>query len=201
MQDIDSRGDGRPRPLVMLPLAQFASPGAVVIAGRGAINDGVAAVRRPVRTVDAGAAVYNTIRLEQARRDQLGSRILAVVMLGAFCVAVVALSVVGLHTLVGEIARARRREIAIRLALGATPRALFVAELRGTALLVGLATLASLPALTATPALLGSVFQGIGATVYGAAALSISLLATMSIAAAAGPAWKSSHTGAITAAQ
>ena len=202
MQDVDSRGDGHPRPLVLVPMAQFRPAGAVVIAGRATPKAGVAALRAAVRAVDAGAAVYETARLEQARRDALGSRLLAAVMLGAFCVAVLVLSIVGLHTLMAEIARERRREMAIRLALGATPRMLFLTDLRRTLLIVGAACLLAAPAVLAMPMLLGAVFQGIAPAVLGAAPITVLLVAAISLAAAAGPACRSSfRTSAINAVQ
>jgi predicted permease len=199
IDDLDSRGDRQRRPLVILPLSQTPPAGTVVIAGRGPAIDGIAALRAAVRDVDAGIAVYETERLEQARRDALGSRIFAVVMLGAFCVAVVTLSIVGLHTLTGEIARERRRETAIRLALGARPRTLLLVDLRRAALLAAAAALIATPAIAAVPSLLGAVFTGIESTVRTAGVVSALCMGVMSIAAAAGPAWKSSRTTALTA--
>jgi ABC-type antimicrobial peptide transport system permease subunit len=171
----------------------------VVIAGRGRAADGIAALRAAVRETEPGVAVYQTGRLEQARRDALGSRVFAAIMLGAFCLAVVSLSIVGLHTLTAEIARERQRETAIRLALGATPAALLLTELRRTALLVVGATVVSTPAIVAAPRFLETVFSGIAGTVHLAATVSVLCIGAISILAAARPAWKSSRSAALDA--
>jgi ABC-type antimicrobial peptide transport system permease subunit len=143
--------------------------------------------------------VYQTTRLEQARLDALGSRVFAVVMLGAFCLAVVVLSIVGLYTLIAEIARERRRETAIRLALGATPAGLLLADMRRAMLLAVAAAVVAAPAVLAEFSLLGGVFPGIASTTRAAGSASALFIGAVSVAATAWPAWRASFTAALDA--
>jgi ABC-type antimicrobial peptide transport system permease subunit len=191
--DVDARGNGRPRPLVLLPLAQAASQGSVAIVGRGPAAAGLAALRLSLRSIVPDAAVYDARSLADARRDVLGPRIFAIVLLGLFCAAVLLLSLVGLHALFVELARERQKETAIRLALGARPRELFSAELRRAGVLLASAAAATLPAWLALPKLMGPVFQDVQAVVWPAAGLSLLLISIFSTAAIGGPSWRASH--------
>jgi ABC-type antimicrobial peptide transport system permease subunit len=85
----------------------------------------------------------------------------AAIALGAFGVLAVMLAATGIHGVVSYAVARRRREIAIRVAVGATSRSILLLVLRRVAILVVIGALAGLPLAVATGGLLASiVYQG-----------------------------------------
>jgi ABC-type antimicrobial peptide transport system permease subunit len=84
----------------------------------------------------------------------------AAVVLGAFGVLAVMLAATGIHGVVSYAVARRRREIAIRVAVGATRRSIMQLVLRRVAALVALGTLFGLPLALATRELLGTIVFG-----------------------------------------
>jgi putative ABC transport system permease protein len=78
-----------------------------------------AAVQRELRAVDATAAVENVKTLEQIRNDSLASRTFATQLLVGFAAIGTVLTLVGIYGVLSLSVAARRREIAIRTAVGA----------------------------------------------------------------------------------
>jgi len=82
----------------------------------------VAAVQRELHSVDPTVAVENVKTLEQIRRDSLGSRTFAMQLLVGFSLAGSVLTLVGIYGVLSLSVTSRRREIAIRTAVGAQQR-------------------------------------------------------------------------------
>jgi putative ABC transport system permease protein len=82
----------------------------------------VAAVRRELLSVDPTAAVENAKTLEQVRSDSLASRIFAMDLLVGFSLVGSVLTLVGIYGVLSLSIASRRRELAIRTAVGAEPR-------------------------------------------------------------------------------
>jgi len=80
------------------------------------------AVRREVRSVDPTAAVENEKTLEEIRSDSLASRAFATQLLVGFSIVGSILTLVGIYGVLSLSVAARRREIAIRTAVGARRR-------------------------------------------------------------------------------
>ncbi len=79
----------------------------------------IEAVRRALRTVDPTAAVENVKTLDQIRDDSLGSRTFAMQLLVGFALVGSVLTLVGIYGVLSLSIASRRREIAIRTAVGA----------------------------------------------------------------------------------
>jgi putative ABC transport system permease protein len=79
----------------------------------------VAAVERELHAIDPTAAIENVKTLEQIRDDSLASRIFAMRLLIGFSVVGSALTLVGVYGVLSLSVASRRRELAIRSALGA----------------------------------------------------------------------------------
>jgi putative ABC transport system permease protein len=91
----------------------------------------VSAVQREVRAVDPTAAVEHVRTLDEVRRGSLASRTFAMQLLVGFSIVGGVLTLVGVYGVVALSVAARRREIAIRTAVGARLRdirGLFFAE-------------------------------------------------------------------------
>ena len=79
----------------------------------------MAAVPRELHAVEPTAAVENMKTLEQIRDDSLASRTFAMQLLVGFAVVGSVLTLVGIYGVLSLSVAARRREIAIRAAVGA----------------------------------------------------------------------------------
>ena len=82
----------------------------------------VAAVQRELRSVDPTVAVENVKTLEQIRSDSLASRTFAMQLLVGFALVGSVLTLVGIYGVLSLSVTSRRREIAIRTAVGAGQR-------------------------------------------------------------------------------
>jgi putative ABC transport system permease protein len=82
----------------------------------------VAAVERELRSVDPTVAVENVKTLEQIRDDSLASRTFAMQLLVGFSLVGSVLTLVGIYGVLSLSVASRRREIAIRSAVGASQR-------------------------------------------------------------------------------
>ncbi len=81
----------------------------------------MAAVQRELRSIDPTVAVENVRTLEQIRGDSLASRTFAMQLLVGFALVGSVLTLVGIYGVLSLSVAARRREIAIRTAVGAKP--------------------------------------------------------------------------------
>jgi len=79
----------------------------------------VVAVERELRSVDPTAAIENVKTLEQIRDESLASRTFAMNLLTGFSVVGSALTLVGIYSVLSLSVASRRRELAIRSAVGA----------------------------------------------------------------------------------
>ena len=82
----------------------------------------VAAVQRELRSVDPTVAIENIKTMAQIRGDSLASRTFAMQLLIGFSVAGSVLTLVGIYGVLALSVASRRREIAIRAAMGAQRR-------------------------------------------------------------------------------
>ena len=78
-----------------------------------------AAVERELRSVDASVSVENVKTLEQVRADSLAPRNFAMQLLAGFSIVGSVLTLVGIYGVLSLSVASRRREIAIRAAVGA----------------------------------------------------------------------------------
>jgi putative ABC transport system permease protein len=79
----------------------------------------VVSVERALRSVDPTAAIENVKTLEQIRDDSLASRTFAMNLLAGFSVIASVLTLVGIYGVLSLSVASRRRELAIRSAVGA----------------------------------------------------------------------------------
>src|SRR6267142_3224060 len=82
----------------------------------------MAIVQRELRSVDPTVAVENVKTLEQIRSDSLASRAFAMQLLVGFSLVGSVLTLVGVYGVLSLSVASRRREIAIRTAVGAQQR-------------------------------------------------------------------------------
>jgi len=185
------------RPSIFFPLSQR-PPAAVVVGVKTTDTASVLAiVRGAVRAVDPDIPLYSPDTLDGQRIAALGPRLLAVALLGTFAVTVLLLSSAGVHAVVSQSVEERRRELRIRLALGADPTQLFLGELRRSAALASIAVAIGSTVSAIAMRLLANRVAGFTgrspAALFGAALV----LFALAICATAWPAWRASHPQAL----
>ena len=77
-------------------------------------------MRQAVRAVDAGVAAVNIRTLEQARAQSMTDRRLAVWVVALFAAAALTLASLGVYGVMADAVSVRRRELCLRIALGAS---------------------------------------------------------------------------------
>jgi putative ABC transport system permease protein len=109
-----------PSPEIYLPLWQaHAFSKHLVVRTKADPRAVVVAVERELKSVDPTAAIENVKTLEQIRDDSLASRTFAMHLLTGFSVVGSVLTLIGIYGVISLSVVARRRELAIRSAVGA----------------------------------------------------------------------------------
>jgi predicted permease len=118
-------------------------------------------IRRVMHSLDPSLPLFGVRSVEEMLGFVLLPMRVAAIALGAFGVLAVMLAATGIHGVVSYAVARRRREIAIRVAVGATRRSIMQLVLRRIAILVVTGALAGLLLAAATSGLLGSlVYRG-----------------------------------------
>lgn len=154
-----------------------------------------ASLRELVRGIDPAVPVYAVATLGQQMRRSgpVFARRFPLVIGGTFAAAALLLALVGLYSLLAHEVLSRRRELTLRLVLGASPAQVRMGVLRdGLALAllgVGGGLLAAVPASQLVRSLLFGV-RPVDPFIYGGAALGVLAAATLATAL---PAWRGSR--------
>jgi predicted permease len=162
-------------PAVYLPRGQAPiGGGSVLVRTAGDAASLVAPLRRIVRELDPALPLFGVEPLRDTVADSMGSRRFTMLLLVSFAALALVLAVVGVHGVLSYAVAQRRREIGVRVALGADARAVRALVLgqgmRLTALGLGIGLVGGL----ATSRLLAALLFGVGAAdppTFGAVAL------------------------------
>ncbi|NOT08986.1 MAG: FtsX-like permease family protein [Gemmatimonadales bacterium] len=135
-------------------------------------------LRRAVAATAPGAAIYDVASLGDIVRDSRSRMTTATRLMSAYAVAALLLAVAGTYAVLSFLVAQRRREMAVRMALGATSREIVMLVGRESATLIGIGVAAGLLGAAATSRLLAGLLYGVGAldaavvlSVVGAAAI------------------------------
>ena len=118
---------------------------------------GLASVREAVVETDQGVSVLSVSALSDLVAGQFATPRLNAVLVGLFAAGAVLLAVVGLYAVLAGVVRQRRRELAIRHAVGATPNRLRAIVLGQALAMCAVGLALGLAASFGTARLLGSV--------------------------------------------
>ena len=192
--------DEDPRPQVYLPFASDPSDWVnLIVASRGDPASAIGDVRMAVRDADPDIPPYGLATLSSLVRRSFGDRALASQLAIALAGLTLVVSAAGLFGTMQFLVATRRREIGVRLALGAEPAAVRRMVL-GSALRVAAAGgLVGLPFAIAASRSLGSLLYGTRPFDAGVYAAVGALLALVSASAAWLPAWRASRIDPISA--
>jgi predicted permease len=135
----------RPRPTLYLPAAQFQMTAQMFVVRTTASLELVSRIaREQIRSVDPNVQVVQVSPYTRVLDRPLARPRFNAFLLGAFSTAALLLSAIGLYAVMSAFVRQRDREIAVRLALGATSAHVRGLVLGETARLAGLGALTGL---------------------------------------------------------
>ncbi len=156
--------DRESRGLIYLPHSQRPAGAmtAVVRTGSDPLAIGTAA-RRAVGEIDPSQAVSEMKTLEQVLDDSLALRRLSSLLLGGFAVIALLIATVGIYGVIAYNVAQRRREIGLRLVVGAQRRDVMRLILGQGAVLIALGLALGLGAAASVSHLLEALLFGIGA--------------------------------------
>ncbi|HXE10588.1 MAG TPA: ABC transporter permease [Bryobacteraceae bacterium] len=125
---------GRPDPAVVyVPLAQSPSPNVkLLVRTRNKVTSIVPAIRDALHNVDANLPLGNIATLQQVLDETLSPASRPAWLVGGFALIAVLLAVIGLYGLISHSVTQQRREIGIRMALGARSSDVLSQILRGS---------------------------------------------------------------------
>jgi putative ABC transport system permease protein len=179
-----------PRPMIYVPYVQDAFPFMTIVM-RGAIGE--AALRRVVEGVDKDQPVGALRTLDDEISSSLARRRFSVALLTAFGGVAVLLAAVGLYGVLAFLVAQRRREIGIRIALGATAGDVVRGVILDGGKLIAVGMIAGIGLSLASTRLLSSLLFGIGATDAVSFGAAVALLAAIALIASVVPALTASR--------
>jgi len=186
--------ESAPRPTVYVPYRQDAFPFMTFVMktplGPSALTNGV---RAAVWTVDKNQPVGALLTMDERLSHSLVRKRYSVTLLSAFGTTAVLLAAIGLYGVLAFVVSQRRREIGVRIALGATARDV-IADVLGQGLrLAALGMAIGLVLALAVTRLMSSLLFGITPTDVATFAGSALLLAIIAVAASLVPALRASR--------
>jgi len=186
--------EAAPQPTIYVPYRQDAFPFMTFVLKTAASPAALTtAVRAAVWQVDKDQPVGALRTMDEHLSNSLTRRRFSVTLLIAFGATAVALAAVGLYGVLAFVVSQRRREIGVRIALGATARDV-IANILGEGLRVaGLGMILGLAASLASTRLLSALLFGIGPTDVVTFASAAALLALVAVAASLVPALRATR--------
>jgi ABC-type antimicrobial peptide transport system permease subunit len=156
-----------PRPELYVPalgsFANLALRTEIFLVARA--GEGAGSLAGPIQQIVArlapDAATYNIMSLGDIVEEAQSRMTTATTLITGYALAALLLAVAGTYAVLAYLVSQRRRELAIRVALGASPRAIVALVARESALMVGLGLLAGLLAALASARLLTGLLYGV----------------------------------------
>ena len=172
--------------MIYMPLAQHPLWSmAIVMRGSGA---SMASAREVVGAMDPDLPLIEPRLLSAVVDDVLAPTRFVLVLTASFATSAIALAAVGLYGLLADGVRQRRRELGIRLAIGATPLVLGGTVLRGGLVLVALGLVPGIIVVPAATRAIGRAVVAVGEVNASAVGLAAVAVLFVALAACYGPA-------------
>lgn len=165
----------------------------LLLRGTGDTLPSAALLRREVRRWRSEAQVYDIRSMEDWRSERLSDRTFAASLLGVLSLVAVILAWAGAYGTLSFWVSRHRRELGVRMAVGATRAAVAGLVLTRAAILVGIGLLAGTLLAGVLDRILGSLLQGIETGGPGSVVLGATSLGLVALVASALPALRASR--------
>ena len=160
----------------------------LVVRSRGNASGLVAPLRQIVRDLDPELPIYNVASMREVVQTSRSRMTTVTSLMAAYAVAALVLAVAGTYAVLSYLVAQRRRELAVRVALGATPREVVALVARESGLMIGAGIVVGLVASVGLGRLLTGLLYGVGTFDLGVVAAVVGIAALAGIAAASIPA-------------
>ena len=183
-----------PEPIVYLPLRQRPTP-AVHLLVRTSVppESALLTVRQAVQDLDRSLPLVDVETISESLGASLWAPRAGAALLSAFGLLALVMAAVGLYGVMAYAVDQRRRELAIRMALGARPADIFYLILRNAARVVGAGLVLGIALALAFNRVLTSFLFGVGTADPPTFLLILLLLAGVALAASFLPARRATH--------
>jgi len=162
----------------------------VVQASPARLDGLVQPIRATVAAVDPDLPIFRVRTLEQLVADSLATERTVTRLFSGFALVAVVLAALGLFGVLSQSVTERRRELALRGALGATPAALAVGVMRQAGALAAIGLVVGLAAMLPLSRYLGSVLYELSPTDPATLAGAVASLVAVALAASLVPAMR-----------
>jgi predicted permease len=195
---VDRRLDGARQPFAYAPRAFNMSQ--ISLAVRTALEPVslVPAIRREVERIDPGVAVANPRALDGARSDSLTQRKVVLGLVATFAAVALVLASIGLYGVMSYAVTTRRRELGIRMALGARRAEVVRQVLREGLTMMGVGVVMGLAGAAGTARLLSSELYQVSSVDPLAIAGTVASVALVAVLATLIPAVRAARVDAMT---
>lgn len=197
--DVRERGLGaEPPPLVYVPIAQLNEryaalgtrllPFSVIVRGETTVANLTRSVQQAIWSVDPHLPIAEVRLMQEIVGRSLGSQRFNAVLLGALAVLALVLAAVGLYGVIAHIVTQQRREIGVRMALGASRANVFAMFLRQALVVVAVGVAVGLTGALSLTRVLRTLLTGISTTDPWVFALGPAVMFAVAVVAALRPA-------------
>ena len=173
---------------------QFTYPSSLYIVKAADLAAVMPALRRAVAEVDPALPIYDAQLLDERVAEAVARPRFTATATAIFAFSAALLAAMGVFGVMAYSVSVRREELALRLALGETPRGLQLGVLLHAARLAVTGAAAGVIAGFWLLRSLGSALYGVSPTDPGVLAIAVVSMGTVALAAAAAPAWRASVT-------
>jgi predicted permease len=123
----------------------------------------VAPIRQVIESAAPDVAIYAIASMDEIVRDARARMTTATRLMTGYAAIALLLAVAGTYAVLSYLVNQRRRELALRMALGATPGNILALVAKQSAILIGLGVLAGLAGAMVSARLLSGLLFGVGA--------------------------------------
>jgi predicted permease len=189
-------GTQRYRPVMFRPLAQ-APPTpflSFAVRSRGPSTELLPLVAAAIHAFAPHDPLAGLTTVEARTNQRLAPLRLNAILMGGLAIICIVMAMIGTYSLIAFSIERRRREIAIRAALGASRATLVWFVLSGTLLIAGVATLSGVAGSFAGTRVLRAMLYGTSTTDWRVFSCAAAGIIVMSVAASIAPAWRAAAT-------
>lgn len=179
-----------------MPLASYPRPlteQTIVVRTALPMDQAAPAIRRELGAVDAAAAVYRMKTMDEEISDSVSYSRITATLLSLFAGLALMLAAFGLHGVMSYVVSERRREFAIRVAIGARPGQLVRLIGGQSAAMLGIGLAVGAAGAVLVSRLLPGLLMGVEKLDAAPVAVSIGVLLAAAAGGLAIPAWRASR--------